>query len=123
MTVTVDGLNRLVRALRAAGDGIDDLKAAHQQVGAMVAAGAAARAPRRSGKLASSVKAAKQANRVRIMVPARVRYAGVIHYGWPKRGIVARPFILDAAEQLETEWIGVYTAAVQAVLDKVGDAS
>jgi hypothetical protein len=119
MSVKVEGLNTLVRAMRAAGKDITDLKEANRQTGAIIASAAAARAPRRSGKLASRIKAAKQQNRVRIMVPASVPYAGPIHYGWPKRNIAAHTFLIDAAEATESEWVEFYQAAVQDVLDTV----
>ena len=56
----VVGLNELVRTMKKAGLDITDLKAAHARAGEIVAHEAAAIAPRRSGRLAGSIRAAKQ---------------------------------------------------------------
>lgn len=49
---------------------------------------AAAFAPRRSGRLAASIKASKTKSRATIRAgSARVPYAGAINYGWRSRNI------------------------------------
>lgn len=122
-TVQIIGLNRFVRTLnRAAGD-ISDMKDAHQKVGEIVASAARARAPRRSGDLAGSVRSARQARRARVMVGgARIPYAGPIHWGWPARGIAANPFVSEAAQDTESRWRDAYVRDVEAALDKVKGA-
>jgi hypothetical protein len=122
-TVTVEGLNTLVRTLRRAGEDIAELKEAHAAVGSMVAAAAAQRAPRRSGNLAGSVRPAKRANGARVMAGrASVPYAGPIHWGWPARHITAQPFVSEAARATESRWVARYTHDVQAALDHVRGA-
>jgi hypothetical protein len=118
--VTVDGARRLVRTLREFGEGLDDLKDANAAVSALVAKAASDRAPRRSGALAASVRGSRQAAKAVVRVgSAKVPYAGPIHWGWPKRGIPRRPFVLDAAAATQAEWLGEYTDNIQRLADKV----
>ena len=105
-TVRILGLDRLVRTLRKAGADLDDMKTANRKAGEIVADAARARAPRRSGKLAGSIRPARQAKRARVSGGgARLPYAGPIHWGWPSRGIAAQPFISEAATDTEPQWL------------------
>ena len=118
--IRIEGLDALVRTMRKAGVDISELKAAHIRAGQIVADRAAELAPRRSGKLAGSVRPAKQAKRARIQAgSAKVVYGNPIHWGWPARNIEANPFISNAAQQTEPEWTKAYLEDVQAALDKV----
>lgn len=118
--VRIEGLANLVRTMKRAGLDISELKDAHKHVGDIVAREARARAPRRTGKLASSVKAARQQGRARVTAgSARVPYAAPIHWGWPSRGIAARPFVSDAARDTEPQWVAVYVRDVEQALAKV----
>jgi len=121
VTARVEGLDALVRTLNRAAVDISDLKDANRAAGETVASEASVRAPRgRTGKLAASVRAARQARRARVMVgSARVPYAGPIHWGWPARGIAAQPFAATAAQATEPRWRAAYLDAVQRALDKV----
>lgn len=60
-----------------------------------VRAEAARRAPRRSGRLASSIRLSASGNRVSLV--SRLPYANPIHWGWRKHGIKANPFMERAA--------------------------
>jgi hypothetical protein len=118
--VRVEGVRQLARTLRRFGDGIEDLKDANADVSAMVAREAAARAPRDSGKLAGSVRGSRQAARAVVAVGgAKVPYAGPIHWGWPKRGIPRRPFVLEAATATQERWLAAYENEIQRLGDKV----
>jgi hypothetical protein len=119
-TVRVEGLNNLVRTLNRASADLSDLKDAHAAAGRLVAADAIPRAPRVSGRLAGSVRPARQARRARVMAGgARVPYAGPIHWGWQARNIRPDPFISWAAMATETQWTEGYRRDVQAALDRV----
>lgn len=121
VTVRVDGLGKLRRELRRMGDDLADLKAANAAAAATVAAAAASRAPRRSGRLAASVRGNRAAGRATVAAGgAAVPYAGPIHYGWPARGIPGRPFVTDAAQATEPTWLPAYEAAIAGVVDTVG---
>lgn len=109
--VSVVGLSRLRRDLRRVGADMADLKAANAAAGSLVAAESAARAPRRTGRMAGSGRASKTVGRASVMFGgARIPYAGPIHYGWPARGIEANPFITDAAQATESRWLPLYEA-------------
>jgi uncharacterized protein YcsI (UPF0317 family) len=121
--VRIEGLDRLVRTLNRAAVDISDLKNAHAKAGEIVASEAAATAPRISGRLAGSVRAARQARRARVQAGrASVPYAAPIHWGWPARGIVAQPFISEAARATESRWRGEYERDVKDALAKVKGA-
>jgi hypothetical protein len=118
--VRILGVDALVRSLKTAADTIDELKDAHKRAGDIVADEAELRAPRRTGALAGSIKAARQAKRARVQAGrAAVPYAGPIHWGWPARNIEAQPFLTDAATATESQWFAAYLEDVQAALDKV----
>jgi hypothetical protein len=121
--VRIEGLNTLVRTLDKASEEISLLKDAHAKAGDIVAAEAETIAPRRSGALAGTIKAARQARRARVQTGrAKVPYAGPIHWGWPARGIEPQPFLSDAARNTETRWTAQYREDVQRALDNVKGA-
>lgn len=118
--IRIEGLDALARSMRKAGVDIEELKSAHTRAGEIVAARAEQLAPRRSGKLAGSIRAMRQVKRARIVAGrASVPYAAPIHWGWPARGIEANPFISQAAQETEAEWTAAYLADVQTALDNV----
>lgn len=96
--VQVLGLNEALRALKRAGDDFEDLKDANQELGSHVATRAAAIVPRRTGTLASSIKANRAKKKVTIKAGGgKAVYAGVIEYGWSARGIRPQPYLRTAA--------------------------
>lgn len=121
VTVTVPGLARLGRDLRKLGEDTADLKDANKAAGEVVAREAATRAPRGpTGNLAGSGRASRAVGRATVVFGgARVPYAGVIHYGWPARGIEAQPFVFDAADATRPEWLALYQAGVDEALSKL----
>jgi Bacteriophage HK97-gp10, putative tail-component len=121
--IKVEGLNELVRTMKRAGVDITELKDANQQAGEIVAAYAQATAPRRSGRLAASVRSTKQVRRARIQAGrAAVPYAGPIHWGWPAHHIAAQPFIADAATATQPTWLAAYQDAIETALSHVRGA-
>lgn len=121
--VKVVGLNELVRTMKRAGLDITELKDAHHRAGEIVAQYAETIVPRRSGRLASSIRAAKQVRRARVQAGrASVPYAAPIHWGWPRRNIAANPFLSDAARATESHWRTEYEHAIEDALSKVHGA-
>lgn len=117
------GSAEVARTLRKAGVSLDDLKDANQRTGDIVAGSARVTAPRRSGRLRSSIRSARQARRVRVTAGgARVPYAAVIHWGWPRRHIAPQRFVIDAARRTRRRWLAEYDRAVEAELRKVKGA-
>lgn len=100
----VEGLNKLVRDLQTLGVEIDDLKDSFSKLADKGAKVAASFAPRRSGKLAASVRGNRAKNKAVVSAgKARVPYAGPINYGWRKRNIEPSHFMQKADEVLRPE--------------------
>lgn len=119
----VDGARQLRASLRRAGQDMTQLKAAHGEVASIVEEYSIGSVPVRSGALMGSIRSSgsNTASTVRAG-GARVQYAGVIHWGWPQRGIAASNFITNAAQASEPVWRSVFERAVQKALDLVKGA-
>ena len=84
----VENLNQTVRALQRAGVEVSDLKATFSAISAEGARMASSFAPKRTGRLAGSVRGNKAKNKAVIIAGrARIPYAGAINYGWRARNI------------------------------------
>lgn len=123
--LTVEGGRELRRTLRQAGSDLTELKEANKRAADIVAAAAPARAPRVSGRLASSIRGAgtKTAGIVRAgnnrKSATGIRYALPIHWGWPKRNIKANPFLSDTAQQTEEKWMKEYEIDIEKIVNLV----
>jgi len=118
--IQVRGAKELRKSLKAAGEDLGDLKDVNQAVGNMVASTARGLAPSRSGALAGSIRAARLAGGVTIRAGSgSIPYAGPIHWGWPARNIQAQPFLTDAAQQTEAQWVAAYEDGVNQILDRI----
>lgn len=123
-TVRIDGARQLRRELRAASGDLDRMKAAHSAAATAVAIAAAAAAPRRTGRLASTVRGSGTNTMATIRAGyARVPYANPIHWGWPRRGIRANPWMSETAQRTQPQWVGIYADRVQAILDSIRGAA
>jgi hypothetical protein len=99
---------------------LDDLKAAHAEVARMVERSAAAAAPHRTGALARSLRSSGTKTEAVVRAGgAKVPYAAPIHWGWPKRHIEASLFITKPAADTEPQWLPVYLAALEAIIDAI----
>lgn len=117
--VRVPGLRRLRADLRKLGDDLAELKEAGYAAGRIVLGEAVRRAPRRSGRLAATGRAARAVSRVSVSFGrAAVPYAGVIHYGWPAHGIDPQPFAIEAGQVTEPAWLAVYAGGIDRAIDK-----
>lgn len=118
--IRVEGAKELRATLKRAGDDLGDLKAAHSEAAQLVTGVSRARAPKRSGTLAGSVRGSGAATTATIRAGgSRVPYAGPIHYGWPAHNIAPQPFISEAAQATEPAWVHLYDQAVEKILDRV----
>jgi hypothetical protein len=119
--VQVIGARQLRATLKRAGDDLQDLTDAHGKISRIVVG--ATRAPRRTGRLAGSVRGSGTKTVATVRAGrASVPYAGPIHYGWPARRIAPNPFLTDAAHATEPTWTAVYTQTVNRLLEKVKGA-
>lgn len=104
MTIRVEGVSEVRRALRKMDGGAQDLKEAHAEGAAVVAAEARALVPYRTGVLAGSIRSSGQARAGVVRAGrASVPYAGPIHFGWAKHGISPQPFLYEAADRRADE--------------------
>lgn len=120
MTVRIYGAARLRRTLRQAGATVADLKAPHKAAAEIAGRAAAARAPRRSGRLARTVRnSATQTAGIIRAGRKSVPYAGVIHWGWPRRNIRANPWITEAARATEPRWVDAFMQHTEQAIERV----
>jgi hypothetical protein len=120
VSVKVTGLRQLRAAMKKAGDDLADFKDANAAVATLIASAASSAAPRRTGRLAASGRGNRAAGRAVVQFGgARLRYAGPIHWGWPARHIIARPFASDAAVSTQPRWLPIYEDTVAKIIDKI----
>lgn len=116
-SVKVQGLETLLGTMQKAGEALQDMDSAHSRAAAVIASAAAAAAPRRTGRLASSVRAGRAAGKG--LVEVNAPYAGPIEWGWPSRNIDATHFAMNAARATEPQWVHFYEDAVSKAIDGV----
>lgn len=113
--VAIDGVGQLRAHLGDVADGLGDLSTVNAQIAQLVARTARDLAPKRTGKLAASVRVSKGPRQVTVRADAV--YAGPIHWGWHRRHIKANPFITVAAQRTEERWTALLTDAVQDLIN------
>ena len=120
-SIKIQGGKELRRELRKMGDDMQDLKELNLDVATIVSDRAKDLVPRRTGNLADTIRQSvtKTAGRVRSGFK-RVPYAGVIHFGFPARGIKPQPFLYDALDQRRDEVLDRYFQGVKKIQKKAG---
>lgn len=116
--------------LRRAGGDLQDLRAANRRAVETVRPVAAALAPRRTGRLAATIRVGATV-RAGILRAGRktVPYAGAVHWGWatrpnPAKGVRGgpirpHPFMTRAAQATEPVWVPIYQAEIVSALRAV----
>lgn len=119
--VRVEGLNKAVRGLQEFGVEITDLKSTFGGIASEGARLAARYAPVQSGALAKTVRGNKAKNKAVVTAGrARVRYAGVINYGWPKRSIRPARFMQRADEDMQPRALVMLEEGIEEAIKKTG---
>jgi hypothetical protein len=119
-SVKVLGADRVARTSRKAADDLGDLRGGQAAIAAAVVPVARALAPKVSGALAGTIRGLTAKGVTLIEAGSvTVRYAGVINYGWPSRGIKPSLFLQRAGQGTEAGWTAAYRNEVQHTLDKV----
>ena len=120
-SIKIQGGKELRRELRKMGDDMQDLKELNLDVATIVSERAKDIVPRRTWNLADTIRPSgtKTAGRVRSGFK-RVPYAGVIHFGFPARGIKPQPFLYDALDQRRDEVLDRYFQGVKKIQKKAG---
>ena len=118
--IRVEGLNEFVRNLRRVDKELPQgMKAIHMELAEPVAQRAKNKARRKSGKMASTIKPQASARYARVSAGARIKYAGVQHYGWPAHNISPNPFLTDAITDLQPVIVVRYERLLGDWLEKV----
>lgn len=121
MSIKVEGLGKFNRDLTKLGVDLDDLKDAMAKLAAMGAQAAGIHVPRKSGRLASSIRGNRAKNKAVVTAGrAKVPYAPVINYGSPKRGIVARHFMQQADRDVGPKIIPTLQADIDRLITEKG---
>ena len=96
------------------------LKVAAKASAELVADEAKSRVPRRSGRLAGSIRATSTARGdASVKVGgARLIYAPIIHFGWPGHNISPQPFLLDALDARRGEIVEGFETALRSILSR-----
>lgn len=118
--VKVVGARRLRSTMKRAGADMQQMSEAHQKVGAIVISASAPLTPRKSGRLATSLKASR--TRASAVVRSNLIYAGVQEFGWPAHGIEEHAFVRRGAKASEPVWLSEYLDAVKKALKQVKGA-
>jgi hypothetical protein len=79
-------------------------------------------APRRTGRLQGNLRVGRTVSGPTIAVGNRssVPYAGVVHFGWPARGIEPQPFLYDAADARAAQVAEKYAEGLEALIREKG---
>jgi hypothetical protein len=102
----IKGLKQVIRSMERLGVSVSDMKGAFTKIGNRGVSTAKQIAPHRSGALAGTIRQSKAKNKVLLRAgyeSKRLPYAGVIHYGWPRRNIAPQPFLTDTVGLL-ADW-------------------
>jgi len=119
MTMMVfEGDEELVRAMHAAQERLRDMTAQYAFTGKVIVAAARRKAPKQTGRLAGSLRAAPEGQQVQVGSP--LVYAPVIHYGWPAHNIEPQPFLDEAAEETQDEWMREFIRELDAIVEMMG---
>lgn len=111
--VQAPGLRKLQRDLKALGVDAQDLKAANIAASTIVVTASRPRAPRRTGALAASVKAARTQGRARVR--SSLRYSAYQH--WSKK--YGHPWVTEAAEATRPAWLAAYQQDLTRLVNSV----
>ena len=119
----IEGGKELRRTMKQAGGDMKDLSAANRAAASIVAAAAKNTTPvgpPERGHIKTTVRAGatQRAGVVRVG-NQRLPYGGSIHWGWPARGIKARPWVSQAAQATESRWVDLYWDKLNQSLNKI----
>jgi hypothetical protein len=122
--VTIDGGRQLRRALAEIEGGIDDLKAIHLDMAQVVANRAKHLVPYQTGTLAQSIRGSgtKTASRVRAGYKRIGNYAGVTHFGRPRkllrRGQEPTNFLYNALDEESKTVFTIYEDGINTIIKR-----
>jgi HK97 gp10 family phage protein len=121
-TVETQGFDTLASTLNGAGRELKSMPEANAKAGDVIASAARSRAPRRTGALAATVRAApdRDGSTITAGEPPRVGYALFVEYG--TGNMRAEPYMWPAIEESQGKWLKEYQSSVDETLGKVHGA-
>lgn len=120
-SISIDGLNAVVRDLLAMGLLVEDLKDAFSEIARFGVVVAERHAPRRTGRLAGDIRANRARNKATVAAGrSSLPYAGPINYGWAARGIEASGFMQKADKELQPYSLRVLERSINAAIRSRG---
>lgn len=124
ISVEIENGVQLRRALRRAAVDLKDLTAANRRAAQIVTRRARQTAPigkDENGHIRETIRAGATQRLGLIRAGnAALPYAGVVHYGDRKRNIVnVTPWIINAAEQTEHQWIDIYYNELKTIIERI----
>lgn len=116
--IQIEGLRETTARLRKLDKAlVKEIRVINKAAAESVALEAKARAPRRSGKLAGSIRAgATQRSGIVRMGGAAVPYAGPIHFGWYRHHIQPQPFLYNALDERRPAVYEAYKTSIDALI-------
>lgn len=117
-SVEVEGAIQMEASLHRAAEKVQDMTAANREVAQLAAQ--AAKPPRRTGRLAGSIRPIGEPTEA--VVEVAQPYAGVIENGWAGHNIAPTHFLRDAFAAIQPAAMDIYEKAGKAVLDDVKGA-
>lgn len=124
--IKIYGGRELRARMLAAGLKMQNLKEAHARVAKVAEGGIRAAAPKKSGRLASTIRSSGTTRAAIVRAGyKRTPYAGPNNWGWPEgaagiKGSFGGDFwAQQGARQTESAWVAVYSAEIQKIADQV----
>jgi hypothetical protein len=125
-SVAVEGVAQLRRTLKAAGEDVTQFNALNKRVGNVVVTRAkllVPTGPEIGGHIRNTIRAGASRTAAVVKVGnAKFPYGPPLHWGWPSRGIPAQPFVTDAAQQTESQWLEIYWDGLNKIIESIKGA-
>jgi hypothetical protein len=127
-SVQVEGLREAIKRLESLGAQKDELVSINLQAAETLIAAASPLVPRRTGNLASTLRASKTKGYAQVaMGNARVPYANPIHWGWfydkewfIQKNIKPNRFLYRALDRVKDKIMADYEQDLQKLFNKYG---
>lgn len=116
--IEVRGLGQLVSTMRRAGVSLDDMKDANRRAGEIVSVAGRQAAPKQTGRLAGSIRPARQARKAVVRAGGGgIRYARFQEFGSSKNP--ARRYLYGSAERTQPQWTAAYYDDLEKIISRI----
>lgn len=114
--ITARGGPALAAGLSGVAAGLDHLDGAARATAELLELDARGRAPKRSGKLAGSIRGTARDGTATVGTP--VPYGLPVHFGVPSRNQRGQPFLADAVRAQDSAILAVWARDAQRLIDE-----